>query len=376
MENGRATSPRGEEQWVELFSLFPTTWAVEVHPPYLLFRVKTIPPKPWPFTVGGLCIRFTTKELVESEDFVNKGRGGKGPKVLEDFDLQHKDNFSADILQKAIANFVDSKIKIHDIAWFAGYWQITIPKDMDMKKVPSFIAHHRAFYKLASEVTWPNPSALSAKIPSGIQYDDTQYFTSPSSILRPGIMLSSSVRCVDQDGVTVELYKTTTSGILVVDSHGEIFVTVATHGFEADGLVYHPDPKRGVVIGRIVRSLANTDISLMKLSPGVNYTNETFGSPDSPQGIPLGSLLSAEYPDIRIYDTVEMDNPFSGRCEGQVRAFGAVFPDLGSGNYVEHTWYEFDNPNGIADGSCGSTILHDNGVLGFFIFQKNGDLRV
>jgi len=88
-------------------------------------------------------------------------------------------------------------------------------------------------------------------------------------------------------------------------------------GVLTDGLVYHPDMKRGVVIGRIVRSLSDTDISLMKLNPGINYINETFGSQDSPHGIPLGNLLSAKYPDIRIYGTVEMDNPFSGRCEGQ-----------------------------------------------------------
>jgi hypothetical protein len=74
-------------------------------------------------------------------------------KVLEYFDSQRKDDFSTAILEKALAIFVDAKIKIHDIAWFAGYWQITIPEDMDMKKVPSLIAHHRAFYKLASEVT-------------------------------------------------------------------------------------------------------------------------------------------------------------------------------------------------------------------------------
>jgi hypothetical protein len=53
-----------------------------------------------------------------------------------------------------------------------------------------------------------------------------------------------------------------------------------------------------------------------------------------------------------------------------MRALRGVFPDLGSGKYVEHTWYEFNNPNGVVDGSCGGAILHDSGVLRFFIFKS------
>jgi hypothetical protein len=74
-----------------------------------------------------------------------------------------------------------------------------------------------------------------------------------------------------------------------VDSHGEVFITAATRGFEVDGLVYHP----GVVIGRIVGD-------------------------------------------------------------------SGVFPDL-----VEHILDELDNPNDIIDRGYGSTILHDNGVVGY-----------
>ena len=50
-------------------------------------------------------------------------------------------------------------------------------------------------------------------------------------------------------------WKTTTSGILVANIAEEIFITVASHGFEDDGLIYHPNPKHGKVIGRIITIL-------------------------------------------------------------------------------------------------------------------------
>jgi len=45
------------------------------------------------------------------------------------------------------------------------------------------------------------------------------------------------------------MYKKTTSSILVINKDGEPFITVTTHSFEADGLVYHLNPISGSVIG-------------------------------------------------------------------------------------------------------------------------------
>src|SRR5271170_5192157 len=248
VENGRPTTPpRGD--FSELLNLFPTTFAAEVVPPYVIIRVRTLPPKPWPFTVGGLLLWLTTDEDAECFD---RGRTGKGPKALEHIDLQRKDEFSEDILREAIAVFRALQVKIRDIMWCAGFWRITIPDNTDLKALPSFIAHQVCFYKFQSEDPDPDPSALRAKVPQGVEHDDTLYATTPNALLRPGIMVSSSIRSVTKDGKTEESYMTTTSGLLVVDRYGQPFITVATHGFEDDGLVYHPTPSTGLVIGKIV----------------------------------------------------------------------------------------------------------------------------
>src|SRR3984957_5619669 len=171
VENGRPTTPpRGD--FSELLKLFPTTFAAEVAPPYVIIRVRTLPPKPWPFTVGGLPLWLTTDE---SADCFDRGRTGKGRKALEHIDLQCKEEFSEDILREVIAVFRDLQVKIRDIMWSPGFWRITIPDDADLKVLPSFVAHQVCFYKFQSEDPDPGPSALGAKVPQGVKYDDTLY---------------------------------------------------------------------------------------------------------------------------------------------------------------------------------------------------------
>ena len=94
-----------------------------------------------------------------------------------------------------------------------------------------------------------------------------------------------------------EFYKSTTSGLLVTDSDGTAFVTVAAHGFESDNLVYHPDPLSGIVIGTVVKTIPEIDVSLVRLNGGLRYTNETFGSNENPDGIRIEGFSRCEPPD-------------------------------------------------------------------------------
>jgi len=64
-----------------------------------------------------------------------------------------------------------------------------------------------------------------------------------------GIMVCSSVWTATDNGQLIDMYKKTTSSILVINKDGEPFITVTTHSFEADGLVYHLNPISGSVIG-------------------------------------------------------------------------------------------------------------------------------
>jgi hypothetical protein len=141
IEAGRATAPpKGD--FSDLLKLFPTTFAAEVFPPYLIIRVKKLPPKPWPLTVGGLPVQFSTDKEVESFD---RGRIGRGPKVLKELDLHRTIDYNEEVLRQAVRVFRELKIKMKDIFWFGGFWQITIPDGTDIKLLPSSTASSPAF---------------------------------------------------------------------------------------------------------------------------------------------------------------------------------------------------------------------------------------
>ncbi|KAI4127457.1 MAG: hypothetical protein LQ347_004596 [Umbilicaria vellea] len=366
VEAGRATGPpKGD--FSDLLKLFPATFGADIFPPYLIIRVRETPPKPWPLTIGGLPVQFSTDKWVESFD---RGQAGRGYKILEDLDLQNRRDYNPDILRRAVSAFQELKIKIRDIFWFGGFWQITISDGTDIKLLPSRIASSPSFYRTISQVPEPDPAALRSKPPQGIDYDDTIYTNAPNALLRPGIMLSSSVRTIIRNGESEETFKATTSGVLVTNQKGELFVTVATHGFEDDGLVYHPNPHKGAVIGRIIDSLPGTGISVARLNSGLRYVNETFGTHADPDGVQLTGISPAYPPHLRVYNALSMNNPFSGSCEGVTMALGAIIAGEGDKSYVAHEWSFFENGDESVDGSCGSPILDAEGkIVGLFRFK-------
>ncbi len=324
VEAGRATTPPLGD-FSDLLKVFPTTLDVMVTPPFLIIRVLEIPPQPWPLTIAGLPVDFTTEELGGS---FQRGRIGRGLRVLENLDLHSKIDYSPDVLRRAILAFRDLKLMIRDIFWFGGFWQITVPDDLDMDQLPTSIARSPAFYLKRSEALDPDLAVLRTKPLQGTDYDDANYTDSPDAVLRPGIMLSSS----QSEGG----YSTTTSGVLVTNEKGELFITVATDGFEADGLVYHPSPK-GTLIGNVVKNLPDMGISLVKLKAGLHYINETFSATGvQREGTKINEICPDYHPHLKVYDSLTMDNPYTGRSEGVVLAVGARIKDLEAVKWTPH----------------------------------------
>lgn len=357
-DRGRATCPPSGD-FSDLFKIFPTTKAVEIFPPFLVFLVEKPPPTPRPFTIGGLPIRFCVSQ---SADPFNRGRLGRGPKCLKEIDLHRSSDYSEEVLKQALKVLRGLGIQMRDIFWFAGFWQVTIIAPTEIKLLPSFLGSSPVFYKTQAESAIPDPAALRSKAPHGVVYDDTMYTTTPNALLRPGIMLSSSL--------TQNAIDSTTSGILVVNEKGEIFVTVASHGFAADGLIWHPTPTTGKIIGRIVDTIPGTGISMARLNPGLRYVNETFGSHEEPNGIKINGLTPPSPPHLRAYDEVQMNNPFSGSSEGIVMALGATIPEEGNLEYVKHQWLLFENGDEPIEGSCGSPITDGEGrLVGLFRYM-------
>ena len=381
VESGRAIQPPNGD-YSTLLKLIPTTFAVEVRPPFLIVRVRELPPKPWPFTIGDLPIHISTHD--HGERF-RRGSMGRGKEALPNLSLRKRTPFTLNVLEEAIRYFETVKVRIRDIYWFAGFWLVTTLDKVDPKLLPALIAGSPTWYRTAAEHPDPDPAALRKPPPRDLEVDDSDYARTTAPVLRPGIMLSSSAQAVVRDGQISECWKTTTSGILVANSAGEVFITVSAHGFESDGLVWHPNPKSGRVIGKIETRLPYTDIALAKLSPGLRYINETFGTATEPNnGTKINGIVPADYqPHLRTYDPVNTNNPFSsGHCIGTVLATGARITGDQNKPYVLHEWHAFEKKGDQTttvddDGSCGSAVLDNKegrvvGLLLRFKQQEEG----
>ena len=139
-------------------------------------------------------------------------------------------------------------IKVHEIFCFDNYWSIVIADNMDLEHVPRALVGQACCYRFESEICNSDYVTLQTKVPKGINFNNTNYYTIPDALLRPSIVVISLVLITTDNGQLINMYKKITSGILVVNKDGEPFTIVVTHGFEADGLVYHPNPIMGSVI--------------------------------------------------------------------------------------------------------------------------------
>ena len=262
VENGRAELPSSDVV-SKLYSLFPETVGYLVHPPYLILYLKELPAEPRPFRIGGLITRFC-KSTEDSDVFagnsaknIYRGKLGCGPKILQETDLLRKDEFSHDIARAAVKKLHELHISVYDITCFDGYWIVTVAEGTDPNSLPCKIASLLAYYCFKPEALFLDPSAQQVKMPSRLQYDDTLYASENDSLLRPGVMLSSS---------NIDGYLSTTSGVLVRDQDGGVFVTAAAHRFRDDKEVWHPDPIRGKLIGKVVKTFEYLDIALIQLN--------------------------------------------------------------------------------------------------------------
>ena len=209
-------------------------------------------------------------------------------------------------------------------------------EETDSKAVPRRIAGSPVYFKSVAEIPEPDPTALRRKAPQGLDYDDTDYLSGSNTLLRPGIVLASSLIKGDDDGLTKDEWKSTTSGIMVANDNGEHFITITTNGFEDDGLVYHPNLLTGRVIGRVVEVLPGTSISMMKLNPGLEYVNKTFGRVENPAGDGLRGLVPCFPPHMRTYDIHSMNRPFFRSCEGSMLGVGIRLEECYDVSYVLH----------------------------------------
>lgn len=368
-EDGIFQSGLTDDEWNELKAVFSAfdPFEIAVWPPVLIVRVQSLPPKPWPLSVAGLPLKFTTHD---TDSCFKSGKIGGTNGALPLPDLR-RTRFEAEMLDQVVDYLLDDlEINVKRVTWFGSCWRITISDDTDLATLPRTFFHVLAEYHFISELPYPNPAALRLVKPAGTVYDDTRYDIHGYR-LRPGIMISSGIFEKMENGQKLESWSSATAGVLVQDDAGTKFMTIPTHILRDSESrdVYHPDPKKGVVIGTAVQDLDETDITLVKLKSDITFENITFET-ELQDATQITSIKDFKY--LRIADNIWMNNPYTGICDGQHRGESRRIEGFprDTRRYRE-IYLAFENhvaTQPIA-GSCGSAIIHEDGQLvGFFHF--------
>jgi hypothetical protein len=374
--------PRGptEEELPELQRLFPTLKIVSYQHPFLVLIVDKLPEQPWPTILADLPLWLTTT------------RNGKPPLDLGKFarahqrfdvrgEIKHYETPNEATIMEIFKLVNERGAGVDRIHWdgcmFYAFGNQE-PEQGWQNRLPSRINGLSISY-IWNKSTMEEP-ALRLKVPAANVTDDTDYGRQQ---LRPGIMLAGFHNNMEQ-GLG------TTSGVCVKSPNsGEKFITVAAHGFPASvgDSVYHPRvnisngaPDARYQIATIHRKFGDTDIALAQLRPGIRYSRETFSDPEpgQPQAQPFRSLKSPEA--LRPGDTVFMNTPVNGQCEGVhvktewVLGFEAseeAPQERKVRCQIAHFSYWGNGSDVFFEGCCGGVIWDENfDVLGQFRFQE------
>ena len=345
----------------EIAALFPTCYAVAHMAPFLVVRVKDLPPKPWPVTIAGLPL-YLTQSLDDNP--MDWGERASGPKLQIAADLGLWRSPSFDNMVSIFEAFAELGATVDRIQWFGIDFKILAasqPFPDWSKRLPRAINNLIVGYGFG-ELFRPE-KALRKKQPLGNIQDDSLY-----DDLRPGLKLSSH----NVPGVTYE----TTSGVCVESPDGTKYVTVAKNGFPGPlgAEVWHPHGN-GILLGHVVTQFGDSDIALCKLEAGLEYSQEPFCENAEDATITfreLGDLAS-----VSVGDYVYMDNPFTGRVDGNLIAKELlrlpVDPTNEEIDYAVSCFGYFGNGNEeVEEGCCGGVLWNDRqNVLGRFRFAGN-----
>ena len=312
--------------------------------PYIIVLCTEIPSGPLPFTVGGLPTAFATKYTRDVR--YNLGTGAQKRKhILANLNLRNKDKMTDEVIQMIAEELQQLHLRPTEIGFMSGICRLAFSHSVELTEIPYRIAGCGVYVQFHSVTT----AARRMKIPTGTHTDTNDYLAHTDRTLRPGVMFSS----IHGNGTQ---YLSTTSGLLVKDAEGHHYVTCALQGFLSEDIVFHPDPIRGRPIGKVVQRFPNANVGLVRLEPGIRYTNEFFESKEGG----VSGVTPRRFATSEVGDVVEMDNPFNGSCAGITVGKNFI---LENNRYHQHGWQIFERGIKAEDESCGSPILNENGEV-------------
>jgi len=166
---------------------------------------------------------------------------------------------------------------------------------------------------------------------------------------------------------------TSTSGVLVQDKYGDVFMTAASHAIGDDVFQLTEQGERR--IGAKDSDIEHLDLALVQLDDSIRFDNEVFAN-TSGVGTNLSRLFGQDPADIfpADRDHAYMETPYTGLIEAVVKGESVAFPEgYDDDEHVASscwTWHGQGMQFGPVPGVYGTPIWNrDRVVLGFFRYS-------
>lgn len=355
---------------------FPGTELITYDDMFLYLTMSTLPPRPWPKTIGGMPVRFDLRtgppRTPNPPKFFKKGQpvSVRNGRVADDTNWRGLVDWQP-FFHAVKDHFATMNVSITEVI----YWKFSATvvlehRHTDMSKIPATVGQVRCFYAYEDQMGRNAPrQARRQHEPSPGNPDNNQY-----QALRPGVRVSSAY-LPSQPGT----YMSTTTGVMLKDSLGYEYLTVTDHGFPAEcgTRVMHPSPD-GRDIGELIMGVGHTDIALVKLNQGERFANTTFHNTLLEDSTKLKRLVDEK--SYRPGDTLYLDSPDTGCLDGTamyagMRRYPSDDPTKQHWVFVDWIYMGQNSAKQLPDGMCGSAVWATNGdVIGFFQYAPKDGL--
>lgn len=359
-----------------LYTVFPgTTNVTEArHRSHLLFQVKELPSSPWPLTVGNVPITILA-EMSQGRAliFPRQNLGNMSISICRQNTIDRiSDRALRELAASVQADFKNRlpTIRVVEILFTRERtFYIVLDNNININEIkadlPGRIANCPVGYIHDRDLRQP---AWTAELQSGKGvFDDTAY-----NVLRPGVMICRKISAEHK----LSAVSSTTSGILVKNSAGHCFMTMASHGIRDDTQIWQAT-RRDKAIGKVVVDIPFTNISLVELGDDIKFENETFESGGGGV-IPKSTRLATSEDNID-WPLCYLNSPYTGNMEGSVVMKSVKLEAVSTlsvenrSRLVVYNWSYMGQVEGNEDKAClpngttGSVVWNDDGVvLGFY----------
>ncbi|KAJ5657523.1 uncharacterized protein N7484_001172 [Penicillium longicatenatum] len=349
---------------------------------WFMWIETTNPPQPIPLTVGCMPVYFVGPgeshfETLPRAPYPNPRVLDPYPAALRWPKMQFPTKEQRIAMLVALAPLADVQAILYLPNWTIVELTHGDGRNYEPMSLPGVVAGRTTLYHHE-----PEPFYMAMKDKSRVRVVDPQQHMDASrplpqddanylrdSFLTPGCRLECGFG--DPGSANEFANVATTSGVRIVNSHGEYALTVVNHGFLLSNEVYHPRATANK-IGEVFDTRPELDISLVSLTPAAtkSYKNSSYFQAEPPRVLLEGNQIEQG-------TWSELDGMSSGLVT--VMAYGIM--DMKPTRPPGHPPIEFRNwrsytvssifggiNSAISEGICGAPIVNcdTGGVGGFF----------